>query len=81
MRIMMLRTGCFRSSHGIETKGEAGRSPLVRFINLRRPLMEARATKAPQGFKACTHVVEFLHREADLGGTKLGPRMGVGVLG
>lgn len=34
-----------------------------------------------RGSKTRSRVVEFDGREADLGGTKLGPRMGVGILG
>lgn len=37
--------------------------------------------KPHRGSKACARVVKSNYREADLGGTKLGPRMGVGILG
>ena len=51
---------------------------LHQFVEL---LMETRVTAAYRGTKVCALVVEFSYREADLGGTKLGPRMGVGILG
>lgn len=66
-----------RPNHKIGGDEGACRSPLVCL----QPLMETRVTEAPQGSKACAGVVKSNYREADLGGTKLGPRMGVGILG